>query len=232
MMRPDLDSFSEPKTSRRKFMLGLLFCSAAGLAAVRQPRKVLNFLDKQKLENLIPKSIGRWNFVAASGLVVPPEDQLVQATYSQLLTRVYSDNIGPPIMLLLAHSGSQTGFLQIHRPETCYTASGYSIAALKQHVIPVDNKSLVTNNMEAVSAGGQVEHVVYWTRVGDQVPENWRQQRMVVALDNIEGLIPDAMLARVSVISPDRASALKQLDEFVRAMIASVPPEMRRVFTA
>ncbi len=231
-MRPEFDSFTEPKTSRRKFMLGLLFCSAAGVAAIRQPSKTLNLRDNQKLEDLIPKTIGRWKFVAASGLVVPPEDQLVRATYSQLLTRVYSDDSAPPIMLLLAHSDSQTGFLQIHRPETCYTASGYSILNIDRHVIPVANKPLITNNMEAVSAGGQTEHVVYWTRVGDRIPENWRQQRIAVAMDNIKGLVPDALLARVSVVSPDRATALRQLDEFVQAMIGSVPSGMRRIFTA
>ena len=95
-MKPIFDSFTEPTTDRRKFLIGLLFCSAAGLAAWRQPNKRLDYLGSQKLENLLPKKIGRWNFMAASGLVVPPNDQLAQAIYSQLLTRVYWDGQNSP----------------------------------------------------------------------------------------------------------------------------------------
>jgi EpsI family protein len=231
MMKPSFDGFTEPKIDRRKFLLGLLFCSAAGIAAWRQPSLHLDYLGPNKLEDLIPKTIGKWKFVAASGLVVPPEDQLSQAIYSQLLTRVYWDGNGPPVMLLLAQSGSQTGFLQIHRPETCYTAGGYTISAVAPHPIPVGPKILLANSMEA-SAGGPTEHIVYWTRVGDELPQRWREQKLAVAKQNLEGIIPDAILARVSVVSEDGAAAFATLDEFVREMIGSVPAAMQRVFTA
>jgi len=115
-MKPSFDSFTEPKVDRRKMLIGLLFCSAAGAAAWLQPRKHLDYLGRAKLEDLVPKSIGRWNFVAASGLVVPPADQLRDAIYSQLLTRVYAYEGGVPVMLLNAQSATQTGILQVHRP--------------------------------------------------------------------------------------------------------------------
>ena len=38
-VKPAFDNFTEPKTDRRKFLLGLLFCSAAGVAAWRQPNQ-------------------------------------------------------------------------------------------------------------------------------------------------------------------------------------------------
>lgn len=229
-MKPEFESFSEPRLNRRKFLVGASFCAAAGLAAIRQPSRRIDYLGNEKLENIVPKTIGRWKFVAASGLVVPPEDQLVQATYSQLLTRVYWDNEGPPIMLLLAQSGSQTGFLQIHRPETCYTASGYSILENRPHRISLPSGTLPAIYMDTLSAEGREEHVLYWTRVGDQAPRSWREQRLVVALDNIKGIIPDAILSRVSVVTTDKAVALASLDQFIRSMVASISPTMRRVF--
>jgi EpsI family protein len=229
-MKPTFDSFTEPKVDRRKFVLGLLFCSAAGIAAWRQPNVHLDYLGAKKLEDLVPKTIGKWKFVAASGLVVPPEDQLSQAIYSQLLTRVYWDGIGPPVMLLLAQSGSQTGFLQIHRPETCYTAGGYTISAVAPHPIRVGSTTLAANSMEA-SAGGPTEHIIYWTRVGDQLPQRWSEQKLAVATQNLKGVVPDAILARVSMVTDDGAAAYFALDEFVREMIASVPATMRRFFT-
>jgi len=228
-MKPVFDSFTQPTTDRRKFLLGLLFASAAGVAAWRRPDIRLNYLGAHKLENLVPKSIGAWNFVAASGLVVPPDDQLSRAIYSQLLTRVYWDGRTSPVMLLVAQSARETGFLQIHRPETCYTAGGYQISAVTPHPIQVGSKVVAANLMDA-SAGGPTEHVVYWTRIGTKMPQSWREQKLAVAEQNLEGIIPDAILVRLSCVNDDRDAALAAIDRFARAMIASIPEEMRSVF--
>lgn len=230
-MKPVFDSFTEPQTDRRKFLLGLLFCSAAAIAAARRPTKRLDYLGGQKLDQLVPKAIGSWNFVAASGLVVPPEDPLAQTLYSQVLTRVYSDGSNSPIMLLLAQNGSQTGFLQVHRPETCYTASGYAISAVTPHPIQLGSKMLVANSMDA-SAGGPTEHVIYWTRVGNTIPSSWRAQKLAVAEQNLAGIIPDAILVRISCVSEDGDAARAQIDNFVRAMLQSIPANRRSVFVA
>ena len=228
-MKPVFDSFAEPATDRRKFLLGLLFASAAGVAAWRKPNIHLDYLGREKLEELVPQSIGAWNFVAASGLVVPPNDQLLQALYSQLLTRVYWDGISPPVMLLVAQNGSQTGFLQVHRPEVCYTASGYQISAVTPHPIRLGSKIIAANSMDATT-GGPTEHVVYWTRVGDKVPTSWKEQKLAVAEQNLKGVIPDAILVRVSTVTDDADAGQVVIDNFVRALLGAIPPNRRSVF--
>jgi EpsI family protein len=230
-MKPVFNNFTAPATDRRKFMLGLLFASSAGIAAWRQPRTHMDFLGQRKLDEILPHTIGRWNFVATSGLVVPPNDQLAQAIYSQMLTRIYSDGQNAPVMMLLAQSGSQTGFLQIHRPETCYTAGGYQIVTVEPHFIKFGSEIIPANSVEA-AAGGQVEHVVYWTRIGKKMPLSWTQQKLAVAEQNLAGIIPDAILVRLSCIDPDADAARSKIDEFARAMLASIPPTSRSVFIA
>lgn len=227
-MKPVFETSVEPTTDRRKFLLGALFCSAAALAAWRQPHIKIDYLGRRKLDTLIPKSIGPWNFVTASGLVVPPEDQLANAIYAQTVTRVYSDGQNAPIMLLLAQSGSQTGFLQIHRPETCYTAGGYQLSELSPHPIEVGSKIVNANALEA-SSGGPTEHIVYWTRIGNELPGSWRRQKLAVAELNLRGFIPDAILVRLSCVSNDGAAARAAIDRFVAELISAIPPNVRAV---
>jgi EpsI family protein len=228
-LKPVVGSFTEPQVDRRKVLLGLLFCSAAGLAAWREPRKHLDYLGKTKLDDIVPKAIGPWKFVATSGVIVPPNDQLSRALYSNLMTRIYSDGRNPPVMLLVAQSGSQTGVLQIHRPETCYTASGYRISGVTPHPMQVGSTTVPVNSMDA-SADGVTEHVIYWTRVGDRMPANWKQQRLAVAEQNLRGFIPDAILVRVSTVRDDAAGARATLEAFIQTLIASLPPNRRSVF--
>jgi EpsI family protein len=226
----DVDKDARMMT-RRKFGLGLAFASVAGVAAARLPNKNLDYLGKQKLEDVIPEKIGRWNYVSSSGLVVPPEDQMIRALYSQLVTRVYSDGNGPPIMLLVAQSATQTGILQIHRPEICYTAGGYQLSAIEPHVVALPRERLSTLSMSATS-DSRTEQIVYWTRIGDHLPTSWREQRIAVAMDNLRRVIPDAIMVRVSTFGNDKARALASVDEFVVALMNSVSPQMRRVFFA
>jgi len=230
MSRPMKD-FAASAVDRRKFLTGALFCSAAAIAAWREPYKRLDYLGHKKLEDIVPKTIGRWKFETASGLVVPPEDQMIQALYSQLLTRVYWDGQNPPIMLLMAQAGSQTGFLQVHRPETCYTAGGYQITPLAPHRIEIGPKVIQASTIDATT-GGPTEHVIYWTRVGDEMPQTWREQKLSVAKQNLQGIVPDAILVRISAVGPDGVAARAMIDEFVQTMIDSIRPEMRPVFVA
>jgi EpsI family protein len=215
--------------TRRKFALSIAFASVAGIAAARQPTKNVDYLGKNKLEKILPDKLGKWTFVSSSGLVVPPEDQLSQALYSQLLTRVYTTESGAAIMLLVAQSASQTGILQIHRPEFCYTAGGYDLSPSTPHAVNLGGSTLPALSISA-SILGKTEQIVYWTRIGEHLPLSWRQQRMAVAMDNLRGIIPDAVMVRVSTYGNDKAAALAEVDDFIRAMMVSIAPQVRRVF--
>ena len=214
--------------SRRKFALGLAFASVAGVAAARQPSKNVDYLGKAKLDEVLPVKIGRWTFVSNSGLVVPPEDQLARALYSQLLTRTYMDEAGNGIMLLVAQSGSQSGILQIHRPEFCYTAGGYSLTPSVPHPVLLPGRELPALSISATREA-RTEQIVYWTRIGEHLPTSWTQQRLAVAMDNLKGYIPDAVMVRVSTYGNDKALALSEVDEFIRSLMGSVTPQVRRV---
>jgi EpsI family protein len=214
--------------NRRQALLGGAFLLTAGVAAARTPTHHIDLLGKGKIDALIPKKIGRWTFYSKSGLVVPPSDQLSDSLYAQLLTRVYTGDEGPAVMLLVAQSAGQTGILQVHRPEFCYPAGGFTLSDKVPHGVALPGSTLEATMLTA-TANDRIEQILYWTRVGDDMPTTWVKQRWSVARANLRGDIPDAVMVRVSVLTPDREMATRTLEEFTRAMFAAVPPKARRV---
>ena len=61
--------------SRREILIGTLLLATAGVTLARKPNRPLNYLGNNKLELIVPKTIGRWKFVSSSGLVVPTPSQ-------------------------------------------------------------------------------------------------------------------------------------------------------------
>jgi EpsI family protein len=215
---------------RRKFVLGGAFLGSAGLAAAMTPRREINLLGDRKLEELVPSRVGPWTFHSKSGLVVPPSDELSEWLYSQLLTRVYVAPDQLPIMLLIAQSDSQSGVLQVHRPEVCYPAGGYQLSNPSLIRIPTAGGPLNSVAFTA-TADTRVEQLLYWTRIGRDLPRSWAEQRWSVAQANLRGEIPDAVLARVSTLAPDLESALPALRAFSQALVASLPGGLRPFLT-
>ena len=71
---------------------------------------------------------------------------------------------------------------------------------------------------------------MYWTRVGNMMPLSWRQQKIAVAKQNLEGFVPDAILVRVSTVTSDEKLAQTAIDNFIRALIEAVPAPLQSVF--
>jgi EpsI family protein len=216
---------------RRKALLGLMFAATAGITYARQPRNRIDRVGSNKLEKLIPNKIGQWEFAATSGLVVPPEDPLSDALYSQLLTRVYTDGTNPPVMLLVAQSAGQTGLLQVHRPEFCYPAGGFALSPIVQRPVEGSGHRISVSQLTA-EMPGRIEQILYWTRVGDSMPISWTQQRLSIAMDNLRGYVPDAVLVRVSSIDADSVPAFDRLSNFIEGMIAAMAPQHRDILVS
>lgn len=228
-MKYDFGSVERAPFTRRKVLMGLAFGSAAAFAAWRIPRTRVDYLGRDKLEDIVPNRLGKWEFAANSGLVIPPDDQLSKALYSQLLTRVYFNGTDSPIMLLVAQSAGQTGVLQIHRPEVCYPASGFDLSPVSTFPVTVAGRTLTTVSL-AATFQGETEHILYWTRVGNKLPVSWKDQRMAVAEQNLQGIVPDAILIRVSTRNADPVAARASLASFIGSLMESVPASKRKVF--
>lgn len=220
--------------NRRKLLLGALFGGVASVTLARKPSKHLDYLGSTKLDRLIPKVMGQWEFATTSGLILPPEDSLRSELYSQVVARAYTDTMdpaNPPVMLLIAQSPAQVGILQIHRPEFCYPAGGFQLSPTVQRMIRSNYLTFPVNQLTA-TAPGRIEQILYWTRVGDAMPATWAQQRLTIAVDNLKGIIPDAVLVRISTIDADSELAYARLSKFAETMVRSIPYRSRKMLVS
>lgn len=206
---------------RRRFLIGGILAAGSAVAYARQPTESVDYLGSRKLDDIVPRHIGSWQFLTNSGLVVPTEDTLSDALYSQLLTRVYANGSDTPVMLLIAQSAGQSGILQVHRPEFCYPAGGFDLSPISQVPLPVGGRNIPVNKLTA-TLPGRAEQIIYWTRVGTAMPISWAEQRLAVAMDNLKGITPDAVLTRMSTVDTDQEAAFARLADFAEELVAGM----------
>lgn len=213
--------------TRRQFLLGASCLAAAAITFIRKPRLDDGFMGSVKLEDIVPTHFAGWSFVTASGLVLPPQDQLQSKIYHQLLTRVYTRGDGQSIMLLIAYGGSQDGVVQIHRPEICYPASGYSLTRVEDHMARLAPQVLIPSRFIIADSPARREQMIYWTRLGADFPRRWSEQRLSVFEQNMAGIIPDGVLVRISSDNPDASPAI--LDSFAADLYGAANGLLRRL---
>ena len=215
--------------NRRDILIGGAPLAAAGAAYALMPHDPLMLIGKDQLEKIIPLKVDNWAFDTTSGLVLPPPDQLARLLYDQQVARSYTSPDQLPVMLLLAYGSSQSGMLQIHRPEICYPASGFKLTETQITSVPLAAGRVLPSRSFTANSDTRVEQVLYWTRIGELVPTGWWTQRLAVVKSNLHGKIPDGLLVRLSTVSNDADQAQATLKKFARAMLESMPAAHRRM---
>ncbi len=218
--------------SRRNMLMGAALLGTAAAAFAREPRETMRRLKPGELEAMIPVKIGQWDFETRSGLVLPPDDPLVKSLYSDVLTRVYVSDDRPPVMLLIAYSNTQNGMLQLHRPEVCYPAGGYRLTETQTKSLAIGPGLNIPARFFSAESPARTEQVMYWTRIGTESPTSWSGQRAAVVRANLNRVIPDGILVRVSTVLPDYGSAEPVLREFASSMINALQSNGRKLLVA
>lgn len=218
--------------NRRDILLGGGLIAAAASAEVLRPRNRLVLLpDGRKLEDVVPKAIGPWRPVESDAFVLPKtEGSLSDRLYNQTLSRFYEAPNQVPVMLVIAYGAVQNDLLQLHRPETCYAAVGFTIADSRPAQVSLtDSAKLPVRELTARSET-RVEPILYWTRIGDDLPTTGREQRWVKLQQQMNGYLSDGILVRMSTVQEPSPETSAQLALFARTMIEAIKPKDRPAF--
>jgi EpsI family protein len=214
--------------TRREAALGVLFGITAGVTYARLPRDFVVALPSGNLNNAIPTKAATWSMVPDASFVLPPEDeQKAAAVYESQLMRSYGTKGSSPIMLLIAYAYRQSGMLMVHRPESCYPGSGFTITEIRDVDIILDDGIIAPGRFLSTVRDTRTEQVLYWTRLGNSFPVSWDDQRNSLAMQNLAGFVPDGALIRFSIIDPDAASAQVTMMGFAKALFESCGPSGR-----
>jgi EpsI family protein len=215
--------------ARREMLVGGVLAAAALIGFVREPRIRQWAVHDGPLDPLIPQAVETWHVAPGPNIIQPPADERrLTSTYDQVMLRNYWSPIYPGLMLLIAYSGSQSGTLQIHRPETCYPAAGFSVVSHPNVFINNERQRFEAQTMTATS-DERTEQILFWTRIGDHFPQTWHQQCASVRYDNLRGFIPDGVLVRLSVISGDVEASTKILQRFAERLVANAEGRGRQL---
>jgi EpsI family protein len=125
-------------------------------------------------------------------------------------------------MTLLAHGDTQTDDLQLHRPESCYPAFGFSIKSSVVTNFEILGPVTVPSRHLVAEAPDRRETIVYWSRLGEFLPVDRKEQQLDRMATAIRGNIADGLLTRFSIVGADSDGAFKALEDFIPQLVRSV----------
>lgn len=181
------------------------------------------------LEALFPVRVGDWvPDPVSSGMVRPAFEQARQfQMYDQVLERTYVHPSGRRLMLSVAYGRQQSVGLQMHRPEVCYRAGGFTVGEARQVSLQLDGHVLPVTRLMA-RMPERPEPITYWRLLGDEVVADeagFKLRQFAGGL--VRRRVDDGLLVRVSSIHPDAEVGWRAQEAFVRDLARGLNAQQR-----
>ena len=219
--------------NRRDTIFALGCAAAAGGAIWLRPNNYQRLMPDQTLAAAIPEQFGDWMIDRGLGVVLPPsKGSLADRLYDEIMARAYYQpgNLAlSPVMCLMSFGARQSDALQLHRPETCYPAVGFQVSGYRQTRLALTESVIMPTVEMTATIGPRVEDVLYWTRVGEDLPSDSAEQRKMRLRAAMAGNVGDGVLVRMSSVRRKADQpAFGVLRAFAVQMLQAVDPRVRR----
>lgn len=219
----------------RAWVIAAAMVCAAVVAKVLTPEPTVSLqaMREVRLADRIPTSFGDWRVDETVIPIQPSPD--VQATldkvYSDVLARTYVNGRGERVMLSVAYGAQQSRTLQVHKPEVCYAAQGFTVSATRPAELHHSGQSIRAVHLMSTK-GARHEPITYWIRMGGVNVQGWREQNIARIRAGLRGETPDGVLFRVSSLSRDVADAYRVHERFIDELLEGSSPATVRLLVA
>jgi EpsI family protein len=205
----------------------LMLAASLGAIVVRPTEKLSDLTPSISLETMIPRKFGEWTETPTPLLQVvnPQQQELLDKSYSQVLSRNYVNDSGYRIMLSIAYGDNQRE-RAAHLPEVCYPAQGFVIESNEAARLVTPMGEIPVRRLFATT-GMRKEPLTYWFAVGGTAIQGKLEMRLALLRHGLGGQVPDGLLFRVSSIDSDQARAYRLQDQFVVELLHAVSPAER-----
>ena len=217
-------------TLRNSVLLALMI-AGAGMAWALTPRERL--ADENipiELDTMVPRKFGDWTEVPASpsAVIDPGRALLLEKIYSATLSRVFVNSDHYPIMLSIAYGRDQSDGFQLHQPEVCYPAQGFSVLESQHAPLQMNGYPVPTTRLK--TQGPRSEPLTYWTVVGQRAYQGGFHKKLTEMRYGLSGKIPDGMLVRISSVDTQTEKAYAIQAKFATELAAALPDAVRSRF--
>jgi EpsI family protein len=217
---------------RRDILIGSACFAAAASAYALEPRRHVSLMRAgQRIDTIIPRQFGEWTSQDVSDLVAPAiEGSLASKLYNETVGRVYTNaGSGAQVMLLAAHGDTQSDDLQLHRPEICYPAFGFSISDSQINYVDVFAHVSIPSRQLVADAPDRRESIIYWSRLGESLPLDRKEQQLDRMAAALRGDIVDGLLVRLSILGTDAKAAFRTIEGFIPRLVMAVATPDRAI---
>ena len=212
---------------RRDLMLLGLGATALGVSEALRPRRRLVLLRSGTIEDAVPSQFGNWESEVADLINPEQAGRLAKSLYSEIVHRIYYDrDTEASVMMLIAYGDTQSDLLQLHRPESCYPAVGFSLALSQTDQVPIAARTSIPGRRVIATIEDRRENILYWTRLGERLPQGGGDQRTARLENAMEGYVADGALVRFSAVG-DSEPSFGLLRRFVPELLRAVPKDKR-----
>lgn len=210
-------------------MAVMIFSAIA--AKVLTPQERLADLNPIKLETVIPTEFGNWvsQGETTAAVVNPQQAELLNRLYSQTLSRVYVDRTtGQRIMLSIAYGEDQRDGMQMHYPEVCYPAQGFTVQSNTVGLLKLDSGTIPVRRLATHLGSHRIEPVTYWTMIGDTPALRGLEKKLIEMQYGLRGIVVDGLVFRISSIDNDSLRAFEIHRAFAADLLAAVELPARK----
>jgi len=212
-------------------LMVLMALSAVAGSAMRPTHMLADELPALDLQTVVPARFGDWTVqeLYSAPVINPQQQDLLERIYSQTLSRTYVNSQGYRIMLSIAYGRNQSKSLELHSPEVCYPAQGFTVLHKDSTSFSLLGKSVDGFHLET-RMGQRHEPISYWNVIGSHISTSLLDKRLVDLGYSVRGRIADGVLMRVSSIDNDTAHAYEVQSQFSNALLQSISPMYQERF--